>query len=86
MQTAWTAGAPLLVIQPVDADAAGAYVDAAHKAGAKVIAFDRLINTHATLTHMSRMTLLKRGGCKPKPAIDRLTAKRVKDAVELSFC
>lgn len=38
-------GAQVLVIQPVDGDAAAAYVDAAHKAGARVIAFDRLIKT-----------------------------------------
>lgn len=38
-------GTQVLVIQPVDGDAAAAYVDAAHKAGARVIAFDRLIKT-----------------------------------------
>jgi arabinogalactan oligomer/maltooligosaccharide transport system substrate-binding protein len=38
-------GAQVLVIQPVDGAAAVAYVDAAHKAGARVIAFDRLIKT-----------------------------------------
>lgn len=45
VQAALADGAPVLVIQPVDPDAAASYVDAAHKAGAKVIAFDRLINT-----------------------------------------
>ncbi len=38
-------GVQVLVIQPVDQDAAASYVDAAHKAGARVVALDRLINT-----------------------------------------
>lgn len=77
VQAALDAGAPLLVIQPVDSDAAAAYVDAAHKAGAKVIAFDRLINTRDLDAYVSH-DLAQMGRVQAQAALDWLTAKGVK--------
>lgn len=77
VQAALDAGAPLLVIQPVDADAAAAYVDAAHKTGAKVIAFDRLINTRDLDAYVSH-DLAQMGRVQAQAALDWLTAKGLK--------
>lgn len=77
VETALADGAPLLVIQPVDADAAAAYVDAAHKAGAKVIAFDRLINTRDLDGYVSH-DLAQMGRVQAQAALDWLTARNVK--------
>ncbi len=70
-------GASVLLIQPVDADAAGMYVDAAHKAGARVIAFDRLINTRDLDAYVSH-DLAQMGRVQAQAAIDWLTAKNLK--------
>lgn len=43
VEDALTRGAKVLVIQPTDSKAASAYVEIAHRAGAKVIAYDRAI-------------------------------------------
>lgn len=45
VEQALARGASVLVIQPVDPDRAATFVDAAHKNDARVIAFDRLVNT-----------------------------------------
>lgn len=70
-------GAQILLIQPVDADLAGMYVDAAHKAGAKVIAFDRLINTRDLDAYVSH-DLAQLGRVQAQAALDWLTAKNLK--------
>lgn len=77
VETALAEGASLLVIQPVDADAAASYVDAAHKAGAKVIAFDRLINTRDLDAYVSH-DLTQMGRVQAQAAVDWLTARAVK--------
>lgn len=77
VQDALERGATLLVIQPVDADAAGAYVDMAHKAGAKVIAFDRLINTRDLDAYVSH-DLAQVGRIQAQSAVDWLTANKTK--------
>lgn len=77
VQAALDAGAPLLVIQPVDADAAAAYVDAAHKAGARVISFDRLINSRDLDAYVSH-DLAQIGRLQAQAALDWLTAGNVK--------
>lgn len=77
VETALAQGAMLLVIQPVDADAAASYVDAAHKTGAKVIAFDRLINTRDLDAYVSH-DLAQMGRVQAQAAVDWLAAKAVK--------
>lgn len=77
VEAALEEGAPILVIQPVDADLAGMYVDAAHKAGAKVIAFDRLINTRDLDAYVSH-DLAQIGRAQAQAALDWLTAGKVK--------
>lgn len=77
-------GAPVLVIQPVDSDAAASYVDAAHKAGAKVIAFERLINSRdldAYVSHDSGQI----GRLQAQAALDWLKAKGVKTPYNFVF-
>jgi arabinogalactan oligomer / maltooligosaccharide transport system substrate-binding protein len=70
-------GAQVLVIQPVDQDAAAAYVDAAHKAGARVIAFDRLINTRDLDAYVSYDNF-HLGQLQASAAVQWLTANKVK--------
>ncbi len=70
-------GAKLLVIQPVDADLAASYVDAAHKAGVQVISFDRLINTRDLDAYVSH-DLAQMGRVQAQAALDWLTAKNLK--------
>lgn len=70
-------GASLLVIQPVDADAAALYVDAAHKADARVISFDRLINTRDLDAYVSH-DLAQMGRIQAQAALDWLTLKNLK--------
>lgn len=77
VEAALDQGAPVLVIQPVDADLAGMYVDAAHKAGAKVIAFDRLINTRDLDAYVSH-DLAQMGRVQAQAALNWLTAGKVK--------
>ncbi|HZQ10121.1 MAG TPA: extracellular solute-binding protein [Anaerolineae bacterium] len=77
VQAALDQGASVLVIQPVDADAAAAYVDAAHKAGVRVIAFDRLINTRDLDAYVSH-DLAQTGRLQAQAALDWLNAKSVK--------
>lgn len=77
VEAALDAGAPLLVIQPVDPDAAALYVDAAHKAGARVISFDRLINTRDLDAYVSH-DLAQMGRVQAQAALDWLTIKAIK--------
>jgi arabinogalactan oligomer/maltooligosaccharide transport system substrate-binding protein len=77
VQAALADGAPVLVIQPVDPDAAAAYVDAAHKAGAQVIAFDRLINTRDLDAYVSH-DLEQIGRLQAQAAVDYLTTQKTK--------
>lgn len=77
VEAALAQGAPVLVIQPVDADAAASYVDAAHKVGAKVIAFDRLINTRDLDAYVSH-DLAQAGRIQAQAAVDWLTAQKTK--------
>ena len=77
VEAALDAGAPVLLIQPVDSDAAGMYVDAAHKAGAQVIAFDRLINTRDLDGYVSH-DLAQMGRIQAQAALDWFTAKALK--------
>ncbi len=77
VQAALADGARVLVIQPVDSDAAAAYVDAAHKAGVKVIAFDRLINTRDLDAYVSH-DLQQIGRLQAQAAIDYITALKTK--------
>ncbi|MGB8646121.1 MAG: extracellular solute-binding protein [Anaerolineae bacterium] len=70
-------GAQVLVIQPVDQDAAAAYVDAAHKAGAQVIALDRLINTRDLDAYVS-FDNFAAGQAQAKEAVRVLTANKAK--------
>jgi arabinogalactan oligomer/maltooligosaccharide transport system substrate-binding protein len=77
VQAALADGAPVLVIQPVDPDAAAAYVDAAHKADAQVIAFDRLINTRDLDAYVSH-DLEQIGRLQAQAAVDYLTAQKTK--------
>ncbi len=77
VEAALDEGASLLLIQPVDADAAGMYVDAAHKAGARVIAFDRLIHTRDLDAYVSH-DLAQMGRVQAQAALDWLTARNVK--------
>lgn len=77
VEAALDQGTPLLVIQPVDADLAGMYVDAAHKADARVIAFDRLINTRDLDAYVSH-DLAQMGRVQAQAALDWLTVRKVK--------
>lgn len=77
VQAALADGAPVLVIQPVDPDAAASYVDAAHKAGAQVIAFDRLINSRDLDAYVSH-DLQQIGRLQAQAAVDSLTAQKTK--------
>lgn len=77
VETALDDGAPILVIQPVDADAAAMYVDAAHKAGARVIAFDALINTRDLDAYVSH-DLAQMGRVQAQAALDWLTSRNVR--------
>ncbi len=77
VENALAEGASVLVIQPVDADAAAAYVDMAHKAGARVIAFDRLINTRDLDAYVSH-DLAQTGRIQAQAAVDWLTANKTK--------
>lgn len=77
VQAALADGAPVLVIQPVDPDAAASYVDAAHKAGAKVIAFDRLIHTRDLDAYVSH-DLQQIGRLQAQAAVNYLTAQKTK--------
>lgn len=77
VEAALDAGAPVLVIQPVDPDAAALYVDAAHKAGARVISFDRLINTRDLDAYVSH-DLAQMGRVQAQAALDWLTVKAIK--------
>ena len=77
VETALDQGASLLVIQPVDADLAAMYVDAAHKTGARVISFDRLINTRDLDAYVSH-DLAQMGRVQAQAALDYLTAKSIK--------
>jgi arabinogalactan oligomer/maltooligosaccharide transport system substrate-binding protein len=77
VQAALADGAPVLVIQPVDPDAAASYVDAAHKAGAQVIAFDRLINTRDLDAYVSH-DLQQIGRLQAQAAVNYLTAQKTK--------
>jgi D-xylose transport system substrate-binding protein len=47
LEDALTMGAKVIVVQPTDSAAAAAYVDLAHRQGAKVIAYDRAIVSDA---------------------------------------
>lgn len=77
VETALDDGASLLVIQPVDADLAAMYVDAAHKAGAQVISFDRLINTRDLDAYVSH-DLAQMGRIQAQAALDWLAQKNPK--------
>lgn len=77
VQTALADGARVLVIQPVDPDAAAAYVDAAHKTGAQVIAFDRLINSRDLDAYVSH-DLEQIGRLQAQAAVNYLTAQKTK--------
>ncbi|MBI4674778.1 MAG: extracellular solute-binding protein [Chloroflexi bacterium] len=77
VQAALADGARVLVIQPVDPDAAGLFVDAAHKAGVKVIAFDRLINTRDLDAYVSH-DLQQIGRLQAQAAVNWLTAQKTK--------
>ena len=70
-------GAQVLVIQPVDGDAAAAYVDAAHKAGARVISFDRLIKTRDLDAYVANDNF-RAGQLEARQALSWLTAVKVK--------
>jgi arabinogalactan oligomer / maltooligosaccharide transport system substrate-binding protein len=70
-------GAQVLVIQPVDGDAAAAYVDAAHKAGARVIAFDRLIKTRDLDAYVANDNF-HAGQLEATEALNWLTANKIK--------
>lgn len=84
VDAALDAGAPVLVIQPVDPDGAAAYVDAAHKAGAKVIAFDRLINTRDLDGYVSH-DYGQAGRLQAQAALDQLQQKGVKPPYNFVF-
>lgn len=77
VQAALADGARVLVIQPVDPDAAAGYVDAAHKVGAQVIAFDRLINSRDLDAYVSH-DLQQIGRLQAQAAVDYLTAQKTK--------
>jgi ABC-type xylose transport system substrate-binding protein/maltose-binding protein MalE len=77
VEAALAEGAPVLVIQPVDPDAAGMYVDAAHKAGAKVIAFERLINTRDLDAYVSH-DLAQMGRMQAQAAVNWLTLQKTR--------
>ncbi len=77
VQAALADGARVLVIQPVDPDAAASYVDAAHKAGAQVVAFDRLINSRDLDAYVSH-DLQQIGRVQAQAAVDYLTAQKTK--------
>lgn len=77
VQAALDDGARVLVVQPVDPDAAAMYVDAAHKAGVKVIAFDRLINTRDLDAYVSH-DLQQTGRVQAQAAVNWLTAQKTK--------
>lgn len=77
VQAAIDDGAPVIVIQPVDPDAAALYVDVAHKAGVKVIAFDRLVNTRDLDAYVSH-DLQQIGRVQAQAAVDALTAQKTK--------
>lgn len=70
-------GAQVLVIQPVDGDAAAAYVDAAHKAGARVIALDRLVKTRDLDAYVSNDNF-HAGQLEASQAQAWLTANKIK--------
>ncbi len=70
-------GAGVLVVQPVDQDAAADYVDAAHKAGARVIALDRLVNTRDLDAYVS-FDNFGAGQAQANEAIRWLGANKVK--------
>lgn len=70
-------GAQVLVIQPVDGDAAAAYVDAAHKAGARVISFDRLIKTRDLDAYVANDNF-HAGQLEATQALNWLAAKQIK--------
>lgn len=70
-------GAQVLVIQPVDGDAAASYVDAAHKAGARVIALDRLIKTRDLDAYVSNDNF-HAGQLSASQAVAWLTANKIK--------
>lgn len=70
-------GAQVLVIQPVDGDAAAAYVDAAHKAGARVISLDRLIKTRDLDAYVANDNF-HAGQLEASQALAWLTANKVK--------
>ena len=77
VQAAIQDGARVLVIQPVDPDAAASYVDAAHKASIPVIAFERLINTRDLDAYVSH-DLQQIGRLQAQAAADYLTAQKEK--------
>jgi len=77
VQAALDDGARVLVVQPVDPDAAALYVDAAHKAGVKVIGFDRLINTRDLDAYVSH-DLQQIGRVQAQAAVNWLTAQKTK--------
>lgn len=70
-------GAQVLVIQPVDGDAAAAYVDAAHKAGARVISFDRLIKTRDLDAYVANDNF-HAGQLEASEALNWLNANKIK--------
>lgn len=77
VQNAIAEGARVLVIQPVDPDAAASFVDAAHKADVKVIAFDRLINTRDLDAYVSH-DLQQIGRLQAQAAVNYLAAQKTK--------
>lgn len=84
VDAALDAGAPVLVIQPVDPDGAATFVDEAHKAGAKVIAFDRLINTRDLDAYVSH-DYGQAGRLQAQAALDQLQAKGIKPPYNFVF-
>lgn len=84
VQAALDAGAPVLVIQPVDPEGAASFVDAAHKASAKVIAFDKLINTRDLDAYVSH-DYTQVGRLQAQAALDKFAAKSIKAPYNFVF-
>jgi len=73
-EAAMTAGAKVLVLDPVDGDAAGAIVKAAAAKGVKVISYDRLIKGGSTPDYYISFDNEKVGELQGQALLDKMTA------------
>ncbi len=73
LEAALTNGAKVVVLDPVDSDAAGALADRAKAQGVPVIAYDRLINNSAAVNYYISFDNQRVGQLQAQTLVDALT-------------